>query len=612
MSEFQFRSLTIDLSTGSNTVGIIKKDVMRTYLGGTGLGAYLLYHELSPDLDPLSPEAPLAFLTGPLTGTSGPAVARSVICGKSPSTGIWAESNIGGFFGTELRKAGVDVLIVRGRSATPVYLNIQDSQVELRSAGHLWGAADTYQTQEIIKEELGQPGTRVACIGLAGEQQIPFALILCDHGRVAGRTGLGAVMGSKNLKAIAVRGRGSIHLDNPSEYAAIRARVNRELKDDLVSVGFRDFGTSSFSDLFDYFGLMPKKYFSSGALDGTENISGSEMAGTILSGISACHGCVIACGRKVKLMDGIERKGPEFETTVGFGPNIGITDLSFITRMGDICDRYGMDTISLSNTIGLIFYLFEEGFITSKDTGGDEFLWGDHAVVEKLVHQTVLREGLGAIIAKGARALGEHFDSPMSAAEVNGLEVPYHDPRGASGISLVYATSPRGACHNQGPYYLVDIGQTIEEIGVELFKRQAGAEKVANIIRHQNWTSVINALVMCIFANVPPSDTRKLIQFATGYEYTLNDLLLLGERSWNLKRMINQRLSPAGMDDSLPECFKVPLAEGGTAGYVPPFDEMLVAYYEERGWNSDTGMPTTKKMRELGLDSLSEEHSLHT
>jgi aldehyde:ferredoxin oxidoreductase len=610
MRKSQFHTLTIDLTTGSNAVGIIQNDVMQKYLGGSGLGAHLLYPELSPDLDPLSPEAPLAFLTGPLTGTSGPAVARSVICGKSPSTGIWAESNIGGFFGTELRKAGVDVLIVRGRSAAPVYLYIQDSQVDLRSAGHLWGAADTYQTQETIKEELGQPAARVACIGLAGEQQIPFALILCDHGRVAGRTGLGAVMGSKNLKAIAVRGRGSIHLDNPGEYAAIRARVNRELKDDIVSVSMRELGTSSSSDLFNYFGLMPKKYFSSGSLDGTEDVSGSEMTETILSGISACHGCVIACGRKVKLTDGIERKGPEYETTVGFGPNLGITDLSFITRMGEICDRYGMDTISLSNTIGLVFTLFENGSITSKDSGGDEFLWGDHAIVEKLVHQTVLREGLGAIIARGAKALGEYFNSPNSAVVVKGLEAPYHEPRGGSGVALVYATSPRGACHNQGPYYLVELGQTIEAIGIDFFNRQAGAEKVQNVIRHQNWTSVINALVMCIFANVPPSDTSKLIQFATGYEYTLNDLLLLGERSWNLKRMINSRLSPTGVDDSLPECFKVPLAEGGAAGYVPPFDEMLLAYYEERGWDSDTGMPTTKKMRELGLDSLSEELSL--
>ena len=610
MSKYQLHTLTIDLSTGSNAVGIIHNDVMQKYLGGSGLGAYLLYPELSPDLDPLSPEAPLAFLTGPLTGTSGPAVARSVICGKSPATGIWAESNIGGFFGTELRKAGVDVLIVRGRSAAPVYLSIQDSQVELRSAGHLWGAADTYQTQETIKEELGQPASRVACIGLAGEQQIPFALILCDHGRVAGRTGLGAVMGSKNLKAIAVRGRSSIYLDNPSEYAAIRARVNRELKDDIVSVSMRDLGTSSSSDLFDYFGLMPKKYFSSGALDGVENVSGSEVAETILSGISACHGCVIACGRKVQLTDGVERKGPEYETTIGFGPNLGITDLSFITRMGEICDRYGMDSISLSNTIGLVFTLFEDGLITSKDTAGDELRWGDQVVIEKLIHKTVLREGLGEIIAKGAMALGEYFDSPNSAVVVKGLEAPYHEPRGGSGVALVYATSPRGACHNQGPYYLVELGQTIEAIGINFFNRQAGAEKVKNIIRHQNWTSVINAIGMCIFANVPPSDTRKLILFATGYEYTLTDLLLLGERSWNLKRMINYRLSPVGIDDTLPERLKVPLKDGGAAGYVPPMEKMLLAYYEERGWDSNSGLPTTKKMRELGLGNLSEETSL--
>jgi len=610
MSESKFVSLTIDLTTGSNSFETITNEVMYKYIGGSGLGAHLLYDELSPGLDPLSPEAPLAFVTGPLTGTSGPAVARSVICGKSPLTGIWAESNIGGFFGTELRKAGVDVLIVRGKAASPVYIRVDDSRVELRSADHLWGTADTYQTQEIIKDELSQPATRVACIGLAGEQQITCAVILCDHGRVAGRTGLGAVMGSKNLKAIAVRGRDSIHLDSPGEYANLRARVNRELKDDLVSVGMRDFGTSSTSDLFDYFGLMPKKNFSSGVLAGTGKVSGSEMSETILSGISTCHGCVIACGRKVQLQDGIERKGPEFETTVGFGPNLGITDLAFITRMGDICDRYGMDTISLSNTIGLVMNLFEDGLINSKDTGEDELLWGDHDVVEKLVHQTIMKEGLGAIIAQGSRALGKYFNSPAYAVEVKGLEVPYHDPRGASGMSLVYATSPRGACHNQGPYYLTELGQTIEEIGVEFFKRQAGVEKVANIIRHQNWTSVINALVMCIFANVPPSDTRNLIRFATGNDYTLSDLLLVGERSWNLKRMINHRLSPSGLEDRLPDRFKVPLTEGGAAGYTPPFDEMLLSYCNERGWDEETGIPSEHKLRELGLDNLSEELSL--
>ena len=375
MSLTHFRVLTIDLTTGSNSFDNIENEVIYKYLGGSGLGAYLLYPELSPGLDPLSPEAPLAFVTGPLTGTGGPAVGRSVICGKSPLTGIWAESNIGGFFGTELRKAGVDVLLVRGKAASPVYLWIDGSRVELRSANHLWGTADTYQTQVIIKDELGQPTTRVACIGLAGEQQIPFALILCDHGRVAGRTGLGAVMGSKNLKAIAVRGQGSIYLENPREYATLRTRVNKELKDDLVSKGMRDFGTSTPSDLFDYFGIMPKKNFSSGVLKNTEKVSGSELAETIISGVSACHGCVIACGKKVRLMDGVERKGPEYETTVGFGPNLGITDLQFTTRMGEICDRYGIDTISLSNTIGLAFDLYEQGAITSSDIEGDESIY---------------------------------------------------------------------------------------------------------------------------------------------------------------------------------------------------------------------------------------------
>jgi aldehyde:ferredoxin oxidoreductase len=349
---------------------------------------------------------------------------------------------------------------------------------------------------------------------------------------------------------------------------------------------------------------MPKKNFTSGVLEGVGKISGSELAETIKSGISACHGCVIACGKKVRLANGRELKGPEYETTIGFGPNLGITDLSFISRMGELCDRYGMDTISLATTIGTVFNLYEDGLITKKDAEGDELLWGNQVVVEKLIHQTALKEGLGAIIARGAKALGEEFGGPHYAMEVQGLEVPYHDPRAASGMGIVFATSPRGACHNQGPYYLVELGQTIEEAGVNLYSRQGGVEKVINIIRHQDWTSAINALVLCIFANVPPSDIFALVQFATGFEYSLDEFLRLGESSWNLKRLINIKLRPHGLKDSLPDKFSAPLDDGGAAGYLPPFAKMLLAYYEERDWDAEEGIPKARKLQELGLTDL--------
>jgi aldehyde:ferredoxin oxidoreductase len=349
--------------------------------------------------------------------------------------------------------------------------------------------------------------------------------------------------------------------------------------------------------------MMPKRYFSSGTLDGTEKVSGPSLSETILSGVSTCHGCVIACGRKVKLGDGIERKGPEYETTIGFGPNLGITDLDAITRMGERCDRLGMDTISLSNTLGLCSYLYQEGQLRETDTGGEAFLWGDTDVVFRMIEVTARREGFGAEIAKGASALAAQFGAAESAAAVKGLEIPFHDPRGSTGVALVYATSPRGACHNQSPYFLVEIGQTIEEIGVDLLEHQDVERKPDYVALHQNWVSVLNSLVMCFFANVPTNETTELLNFATGWDYSVEELMLTGERIWNIKRLINLRLGMQGGSDRLPQHVCNPLEEGGASGIVPPLDELLERYYEVRGWDSLTGVPSQQTLSRLGLDT---------
>jgi aldehyde:ferredoxin oxidoreductase len=575
----------------------------RDFIGGAGLSAVLLYPILTSTLDPLSPEAPLMLATGPLTGTKGPAVGRFTICGKSPATGIWGESNIGGFAGPELRAAGFDGLWITGKAERPVYLWVTKGKIEIRPAQHLWGRSDTYETQVAIKQELGEPSAKVLTIGLAGENLLPFAVILGDHGRVAGRTGMGAIMGSKYLKAIAIRGHSSIPFYSPDRFAKLRGKVNRELRTDLVSKGLRDFGTASASDVFDYFGMMPKRYFSVGMLDGTEQVSGPSLSETILSGVSTCHGCVIACGRKVRLRSGMERKGPEYETTIGFGPNLGITDLDVITRMGERCDQLGMDTISLSNTLGLCSYLYQEGQLRETDTGGEAFVWGSVDVIFRMIEATARREGFGAEIAKGALGLAAQFGASDHAAEVRGLEMPYHDPRGASGVALVYATSPRGACHNQSHYYLVEIGQTIEEIGVDLLGRQDVEMKSRNVALHQNWNTLLNSFVMCIFANVPTNETAELLNFATGWDYSVDGLMLTGERIWNLKRMINHRIGMQGSSDRLPQHVSRPLEDGGASSIVPPIDELLERYYEVRGWDSATGEPTQQTLSKLGLDT---------
>ncbi len=592
--------LKIDLATRESRPWEIPADWQRDFLGGSALAARLLYEHLTPDLDPLSPAAPLLFLTGPLTGTSGPAVGRFVVCGKSPATGLWAESNAGGFWGVALRKAGYDGLWITGQSEKPLYLLVTSEGVTFHDGRMVWGL-DTYETQEALREWHPLPGLRVATIGRAGEIGVRFAGIFCDHGRTAGRTGLGAVMGAKRLKAIAVQGDKALPLYDPTAYGAARSQANRALKNQPMTQVLRDLGSAGGAEYFDYLGEMPKRYFSLGALEGAENISGASVAETILVGKSACHSCVIACGRVVDLGDGTKRKGPEYETLVGFGPNLGFTDPVFAARMGEICDRYGMDVISASGVIGLVFKLYEMGKISVQDLDGLQAEWGNEHAVEVLLHEIGAGRKLGALLGQGSLAVARHFGAEEAAVQVNGLELPYHDPRGASGMALVYATSPRGACHNKSDYFLVDIGQAEEEIGLAYFDRHAGAEKAANVARHQDWRSLFDALVMCHFASVPAETIRTLVNLATGRDYSLEDLLQIGARAFQLKRVINHRLGLTGKNDRLPEAILQPLKEGGAAGYVIPFADMLAAYYRVRDWDPDSGRPRAARLEALGL-----------
>jgi aldehyde:ferredoxin oxidoreductase len=597
--------LTIDLTTGEVGAYNVPGQWERDFLGGASLAARLLYKSLTLELDPFSPESPLLFLNGPLSGTAGPAVGRFVVCGKSPATGLWAESNCGGFWGPELRFAGYDGLWIKGSAENPVYLWINDGQVQIRNALHLVGQ-DTYQTQETVKRELNVPGLHVAVIGPAAERGVVFAGIFCDHGRTAGRTGLGAVMGSKNLKAIAVKGTKKIPLADPELFGGFRSAANRGLRSDTVSRVATELGTAGIADYAHYMGSMPKKYYSQGTFE-VDQVSGATMSETILAGISACHGCVIACGRVVRLDDGQKRKGPEYETVVGFGPNLLNDDLSEITHLGELCDRYGMDTISTSNTIGLAFHLFEMGIISEADTEGLTLAWGDTQAVAQLIHKIARREGIGEWMAQGSRGFARHFGVEGEAVQVNGLEVAYHDPRGVTGMALVYATSPRGACHNKSDYFLVDWGQADSALGLDFFNAQAGAEKSANVARHQDFRAVCDSLVMCLFSNVSAETVRDLINTAVGLDWTIEDMLLSGERGWNLKRAINHRLGLSRANDKLPKALLEPYPDGYAGGQVPDIQSMLDAYYVVRSWDPETGRPTREKLLALGLDEVAKD-----
>ena len=498
--------LKIDLSTENTEEFHIPEKWEKDFLGGASLAARILYSTLTKELDALSPEAPLLFLMGPMTGTSGPTTGRFVICGKGPATGLWAESNIGGFWGPELRAAGYDGLWITGKASEPVYLWLNGSKLEVRSAAHLWGM-NTYTTQDKVKEEVGEKSARVCVIGPAGEKQVLFSSIMCDHGRMAGRTGMGAVMGSKNLKAIAVHGENEIPIFDIAKYKSLRSEANRKLREDNEAKILREVGTAGVANYAEYLGAMPIKYYSQGSFENIDQVSGSKMTETILVGRSACQGCVIACGRVVKLPKEIsKRKGPEHETMVGFGANLLNDNLEAIVKLGELCDSFGMDTISTSNTIGLAFRLFEKGILTEKDTNDIVLNWGDVNAIEQLVQMIGTRKGIGDLLALGSKRFGAHFNAEEEAVQVNGLEVAYHDPRGVSGMALSYATSPRGACHNQSDYFFVEWGHSQEQLGIEYMSPHAQAEKAANVAKHQNWRTMFNAIVMCIFANVEPDE----------------------------------------------------------------------------------------------------------
>jgi aldehyde:ferredoxin oxidoreductase len=600
--------LRIDFSSNSIDEYIIPRQREVDYLGGASLAARLLYKELTSDLDPLSPQAPLLFLNGPLSGTAGPAVGRFVVCAKSPATKLWGESNCGGFWGPELRMAGYDGLWITGKADKPTYISIDNKKVEFHSAEHLWGL-DTYSTQQAVKSDLEIKNPRVAVIGMAGESMIPFASILTDHGRMAGRTGMGAIMGSKNLKAIAVKGNGKVPVADGAIFTPLRSRSNHELKADSLSDMFHELGSAGAADYFDYLAEMPKKYYQNGVYENALDVSGSCVAESILVGMSACHACVIACGRVVQLEDGQKRKGPEYETLIGFGPNLLFNDPVRITKLGELCDRYGMDTISMSNTIGLVFKLKEMGVISQSEAPGVSMEWGNPDGMEALIHMTAERKDLGKWTSLGARELARHFGYEKEAVQVNGLETPYHDPRGSSGMALVYATSPRGACHNQSDYFLIDLGQVLTSLGMEAFNRQGGAEKAKNVIIHQDWRTIANALVMCIFANVPAETVLELVNASVGLEWQIEDLMRAGERSWNLKRAINHRLGLTRENDRIPKAFRQPYIDhpAGADGYAPDFKNMMEAYYQARGWDPQTGKPKKEKLQSLGLEWLVED-----
>lgn len=446
--------LRVDLSNGKIKKERLKKDIGDKYIGARGLASKILYDEMDPKVDPLSPQNKLIFATGPLTGTYATSGGRYNVVTKGPLTGTIAASNSGGYFGPELKYAGYDLVIFEGRSEKPVYLYIYDDEVELRDASHLWGK-NTHETTETLMEEHGD-NFKVACIGPGGEKQVLFANVINDMHRAAGRTGVGAVMGSKQLKAIAVRGTKGISVGDAQGFKdeVMKAR-EKMLTNPVTSEGLPTYGTNILVNVINEAGIFPTRNFQEGYFPTADKISGETMASTLLLRNKGCFACIIDCGRVTAVKDGPYKgdgEGPEYETAWAFGAQCGVDDLEAISKANYICNELGIDTITMGSTIGCAMELFEKGYVKEEETGMD-LSFGNAEALVKLTEDAGLRRGFGDKLADGSYRLAEYYGAPELSMSVKRQELPAYDPRGVQGMALTYATSNRGGCHVRG--YLI-------------------------------------------------------------------------------------------------------------------------------------------------------------
>jgi len=603
MNGYIGKILRVDLNTERIWDEPLNEEYARAFVGGSGLAARYVYDMVDGGTDPLGPDNPLIFMTGPLVGTAMPSAGRCSVCALSPLTRIWGESNTGGFFGPELRFAGYDGIIVTGRAEKPVWLSIVAGQAELHDAFALWGS-DSYETQEQVRAALGEPKARVACIGVAGENRVSMAAVMNDHGRAAGRTGMGAVMGSKNLKAIAVRGKARVPLADPDGFKDVVREIIASLDEDMAAVSLQLAGTACYVDMALMYGDMPIRYYQQGEWDGASNLSGVLMVDQYQNRNTACYRCPIACGRETRAPSyGVEVvDGPEYETLGAFGSLMMVDDLEAVIYAGHLCNVHGLDTISAGATIALASEMFERGIVTAEDTGGLEIRYGDVDVIHRLIEMMARREGFGDALAEGSAALAERFGVPELAATVNRLEVPMHDPRAFGGLAVTYALSPRGACHMEGDMYSVDTGQgPALELGILPGDRFEATEEKGRIsARQQAWRNLYNALTLCQFQNPGVERLLAALNTVTGWGLEAEDLMTLGKRFVTLKRLLNLRRGLTRADDRLPGLLLKPLG-GGTEGAIPDVETLLAGAYAEYGWDPETGSPTPETLEELGL-----------
>jgi aldehyde:ferredoxin oxidoreductase len=584
--------LYADLSKGTVTKKPFPPELKRFYLGGRGIGVRLISDLVTADTDPLSEKSVIVFATGPLTGSGVPLGARHQVVAKSPLNDTLCSSDSGAFFGHELKAAGFDAVVVSGKAKKPVYLWLGNGDAEIRDAKSYWGMT-VNETTLGIQKDLGDPHIRIACIGPAGERLSRIACVMSDQFRAAGRGGLGAVTGAKNLKAIAIRGDGKIGVAQPEKLKEVNAVIRKKLTDGKVtSGGLKDYGTQVLMNLINNHYILPTKNHQSAYFAAAEKISGEEMAKTILVRKKPCYACQIGCGRGTKV-DGIEAEGPEYENAWAFGADCGIDNLTWVTRANYAANDLGLDAISAGVTIACAMELSEKGYIKEK------IAFGDGAAMCDLVKKMGYREGIGDAMADGSYRFADNLGHPELSMSVKKLELPAYDPRGLQGMGLSYATGVRGGDHING--YMI----SPEVVGLPLKLDPFTNEGKAGWTKaFQDMTATLDAAGICIFSSLAPMgapDYAAMLSAVTGMPIDETEVMRIGERIWNVQKLFNLKVGYTKRDDTLPKrLLTEPLKEGEPTGRVWQREPLLDEYYAARGWDAE-GVPTPAKLQELGL-----------
>ena len=606
--------LRVDLSANRISSQALDKSLVREYLGGIGFCIRWLYDMTSPETDPLGPENILIFATGPISGTIWPGSGRLEVAGKSPETELIGYSNSGGHFAPYIKYAGYDAIIIEGRSNKPVYLYVEDEKVEIKDASHLWGL-NTWETEDSLKDELGED-VRVACIGQAGENLVKMASIVTGKCRVAARTGLGAVMGSKKLKAVVLRGTRGVKVAKPELFMKLLEKGIESIKGSPFSEHYMEFGTTLLVAPMNSIGRLPTKNHWSGVFSKADRLSGEYLVEHYRVAKRACFSCVFHCKNVLKLGNEIGDH-PEYETLCSLGSNLLIDDPEFVIRANWLCDKYGIDTISLGATIAWAMECYEKGLLTKEDTG-IELEWGNPDVVERLIHMTAFREGFGDLLAEGVRRASQKIGrgTERYAMHVKGLEIPAQDGRAQKSMGIAHATAARGADHLTHCTFLDEVGfeeAIAERFGSkylpEMADRMSAKYKGIMAKECEDFTAAVNCMIICVSAGFlfPPlfwwGELAQIYSSVTGIDMKVHELKIAAERIVNLRRAYLIRHGISRADDKLPERFtKEPAPEGPCKGQIVEIEQMLDEYYEARGWDKRTGWIPEKKLLELGLE----------